>query len=261
MPRANILWAGLGTVLLLAVCGSAFGWGQTGHRIVGRIAEMHAAPRTAEALAHLLGPDSLAEVSTWADQIKSDPAWQHADPWHYVNIPDGARYDTARKNPRGDVLTALRRFESILRRGDAAREERVAALKFLVHLVADVHQPLHVGRPGDRGGTDVRVTWFGRPTTLHAVWDHHIVDDTKLSFSEYAAFIDDASPEQIARWQSSHYVEWAEESMVVRESVYATGDGNLGYAYWDRHRALVERRLLQAGVRLAGLLDSVFAHR
>ncbi|NIR27784.1 MAG: S1/P1 nuclease [Gammaproteobacteria bacterium] len=259
MPSAKTIRAPLSIVVLLLVCGSAFPWGQTGHRVVGRIAENHLAPSTAEALADLLGPDSLAEVSTWADEIKSDPAWEHADPWHYVNIPDGARYAAARRNPRGDVITALRGFESTLRRRNATAEERVAALKFLVHLVADVHQPLHVGRPDDRGGTDLRVSWFGRPTNLHAVWDHHMVNDTKLSFSEYAAFIDDASPDQITRWQNSTYLDWVEESMAVRESVYAVGDGDLRYAYWDRQRPLVERRLLQAGARLAGLLDSIFA--
>lgn len=246
------------TLVLCVACAPVYPWGLTGHRVVGRIAENHISPAAARAVHGLLGPDSLAEVSTWADQIKSDPAWEHTRPWHYVNIPDGESYASARENPAGDVVSALRRFEATLRRPEADRGERIVALKFLVHLVADVHQPLHVGRPGDRGGTDVAVSWFGHPTNLHAVWDYQMVDATKLSFSELARFIDDAGPDEVARWQRSGYLDWVAESMAVRNAVYAIGNGRLGYAYWDRNRPLLERRLLQAGVRLAGLLDSIF---
>ena len=105
----------------------AFSWGKTGHRVVGQIAENHLSPKAAKAVRDLLGPDSLAEVANWADEIRSDPSWKRADPWHYVNIPDGETYETMSKNPAGDIIVAMKRFEATLRNPAAPKEERFAA--------------------------------------------------------------------------------------------------------------------------------------
>jgi hypothetical protein len=246
------------TVALVVIPFSAYPWGPAGHRIASRIAENHLSDKAARAVKALLGPDSLAEVSTWADEIRADPQWKNTAPWHYVNIADGETYARSKKDPRGDVISKMRYFEKVLRDPRAGHADKVAALKFLVHFVADVHQPLHVGRQSDRGGNEITVYWFGRRTDLHAVWDSQMVDSEKLSFSEFAKFIDDATDKQVKAWQKSDYLDWVKESMELRPRVYDIGTKRLGYAYAYKNMPVVKLRLEQAGVRLAGLLNSVF---
>jgi hypothetical protein len=249
--------------LLLALPGSASAWGPTGHRVVGRIAEHHLTPEAQRGVAALLGPDSLARVSTWADDIRSDPTWttapKDARPWHFLSIDDNETLETTARDPKGDVLEAIQRFEKVLRDPQADRQSKAEALKFIVHFVGDVHQPLHVGRRPDRGGNEIIVLWFSDPSNLHSVWDSGMIDATKLSFSELAEFIDHPTPEEVTAWQSAPMADWIRESFNARQQVYDIGKRDLGFDYSFRNMALVEKRLVQAGVRLAGLLNSVFA--
>jgi hypothetical protein len=248
-------------VFLFACAPSALAWGPIGHRAVGRVAERHLTAAAARAVAELLAPERLAYVGTWADDIRSDPDWAKADSWHWVTIPDGQTYDTAEKNPAGDIVEAIGRFELVLGDRQAPKLERVQALKWLAHLIADLHQPLHVGRGDDRGGNEVLVTWFGEPTNLHAVWDSKLIELTELSFSELAELVDHATPELVREWQAGTVRDWAHESQRLRDACYALGDRRLGYRYHYEHWPTVERRLAQAGVRLAGTLNRILGDR
>lgn len=249
----------MGFALLLMVMSSpVHAWGPNGHRVVGRIAMSHLSEETARAVECLLGPVGLDQASTWPDEIRSDPSWRHADPWHFISIDDAETLETTARDPAGDVLEAMQRFEAVLRDPQASRQAKQEALKFLVHFVGDVHQPLHVGRRADRGGNIIVVMWFAETTNLHSVWDSHLIENEKLSFSELAAFIDHPTQEEIRTWQSSTFADWARESKAERERVYRIGEGKLGYQYAFDNMPLVKRRLVQAGVRLAGLLNSIF---
>lgn len=240
----------------------AFGWGKTGHRVVGQIAENHLTPKAAKAVRDLLGAESLAAVSNWADEIRSDAAtWKKADPWHYVNIPDGQTYETMEKNPAGDVIVALKRFEATLRDPNAAREERIHALKFMVHMIGDLHQPLHAGKREDLGGNRVTVHWFrnAESTNLHTVWDDLLIEQEKLSFTEWTRFLDHPSEAEIKQWQSTSYLAWTEESFKLRDRCYDfKPELPLSYDYVYRSMPIVKQRLLQAGIRLAGTLNAIF---
>lgn len=237
----------------------AAAWGPIGHRVVGRVAEGHLTPAARQAVAELIAPDSLAEVAVWADWIRSDPAWAHAYTWHFISIDDDETLETAERNPAGDVLEAMERFEAILRDREAPIAERRNALRFLVHFVGDVHQPLHVGRRADRGGNEIVVLWLGEAVDLHDVWDWEMIDAQRLSFSEYAEFLDPATPEEVAAWQAAGYRDWIAESFALREQVYEIGDRRLGFEYQFRILPVVEHRLRQAGVRLAGVLNRALA--
>lgn len=245
-------------LLLLFIIPSGQAWGPTGHRAVGLIAERYLSEKTSLAVRGILGPDTLAEVSTWSDEIRSDPSWDHASPWHYISVDDGETLENTERNPDGDVLEALHRFEKVLRDSESGREEKAQAIKWMVHLVGDLHQPLHVGRRDDRGGNEIEVRWFGERSNLHRVWDSGIIDSQDLSYSELADFIDDPSLPQIRLWQSSDYEQWAQESFELRSQVYEIGDGNLRWEYRYKNWPIVERRLLQAGIRLAGKLNDIF---
>lgn len=244
-------------VLIPALAPAALAWGPTGHRALGRIAEHHLTPAAARAVAELLAPEQLAYVATWADEIRAEPEWAKADSWHWVTIPDGQTYDSTQKNPGGDVLEAIARFEKALGDRRAPKPERAQALKWLTHLVGDLHQPLHVGRGDDHGGNDVLVLPFNEPTTLHAVWDSKLIQSSELSFSELADLVDHPLPEQVRDWQASGPQEWARESQQLRSACYELGDGKLSFRYVHDQWPTVQRRLLQAGVRLAGELNRI----
>lgn len=245
--------------LLLTSSTAASAWGPNGHRIVGRIAENHLTEEAARAVDCLIGPETLAQVSTWPDDIRSDPSWTKATPWHFISVDDNETVETTERNPAGDVLEAMQRFEAVLRDPQADPQAKREALKFLVHFVGDVHQPLHVGRRADRGGNSVEVMFFAEKTNLHSVWDSGLIENEKLSFSEFVSFIDHPTLEEIKTWQGSTYTDWVVESKGFRERVYKVGDGKLSFQYVYDNIPLVKRRLLQAGVRLAGVLNAVFA--
>ena len=152
----------------------AFAWGKTGHRVVGQIAEAHLSGKARAAVKRILGTETMAEASNWPDFMKSDPApfWQKtASAWHYVTIPAGKTYADVGAPPEGDAITALARFSATLRDGKASAEDKRMALRFIIHICGDLAQPLHTGNGTDRGGNDLKVTWFGKPTNLHSVWD------------------------------------------------------------------------------------------
>ncbi len=247
-------------VLQLAVSRTAHGFGATAHRAIGLIADRHLTAQTRAAVKAIIGRETLAEVSTWADEIRSDPAYKHASSWHWVTIEDGQTYESSRKNPNGDVVEAIRRHTAILRSSRSTKRERAEALKWVVHLVGDIHQPLHVGRGPDRGGNEIRCKWFGRTTNIHSVWDSKMVDSTKLSFTELANTCDKTTAEQRKEWQASTVLDWANESIKHRKQVYAVPDDSTSgsYAYSYKNLPLVKTRISQAGVRLAGLLNGIF---
>jgi hypothetical protein len=234
---------------------TALAWGPTGHRATARVAERHLSPAAARAVADLLGPEALAYVATWADEIRSEPEWEKADSWHWVTVPDGQTYESAAKNASGDVLEAIARVESTIADRSAPRPARGQAIKWLAHLIGDLHQPLHVGRGEDRGGNETMVLWFGAPSNLHLVWDRQIIEQTDLSFSELAELVDRASPEQVREWQRGGPREWAAESQELRTTVYSLGDRRLSWNYHHDTWPIVQRRILQGGLRLAAELD------
>ena len=244
----------------------AFAWGKTGHRVVAKLADAQLSGLARAHVKELLGVESLDEAGTWPDDMKSDPAtfWQKtASPWHYVTL-NGIIYDEA--PPEGDALEALDRFAAALKDPKASLADKQLALRFIVHLVADLHQPMHSGKCCDRGGNDVKVKWFGRDTNLHAVWDSAIVDDQQYSFTEYAAKLArHTSNEETIAWWDVNPRDWVSESAQLRETLYpppATKEGelpNLGYDYAYRFTPLVNRRLSQAGVRLGAYLNAIYA--
>ena len=258
MNRARLV-----LVLLLIAPSPLLAWGPNGHRVVGRIAANHLTSEAAVAVACLIGPEGLDQASTWGDEIRNDPNWQpplkNPSPWHFISIDDAETLETTARDPNGDVLEAIERFSAVLRDPQATRQAKQEALRFVVHFVGDIHQPLHVGRRADRGGNQVAVTLFKVPTNLHSVWDTGLIDNEKLSFSELAAFIDHPTVLELQAWQSATPADWAKESKAVRERVYAIGDGKLSFQYAFDNMPLIKQRLLQAGVRLAGLLNSIFS--
>src|SRR5688572_9649636 len=237
---------------------SASAWGPTGHRATGLVAEKYLNKKARKELQRILGGKFLAMASTWMDEIRSDTTWNFTADWHWVTIQDGQSYDQSEKNPNGDIIQTVEKIIVALKSKKLSAKEETEQLKTLVHLIGDIHQPLHVGCGNDRGGNDIKVSWFRTDSNLHRVWDSDMIDDTRLSFTELAESLEKPGETRIVALQKSNVRDWATESMGYRKQVYNIGDGKLGYLYSYNNFQIVRMRLLQAGVRLAGVLNEIY---
>lgn len=253
----KLLKALLPLLLLLPV--PAFAWGATGHRVVGTIAEDHLSAKARKAVHRILGEESMAIAATWMDEVRSDHTYDYTRDWHWVTIPDGSTYAQAEKNPKGDAIEAIDRMVAKLKSDTLSPARKLFCLKVLIHLVGDLHQPLHVGRGDDKGGNTVQVQWFGKGSNLHRVWDSGLIDESGLSYSELASSIDHVTKAQMRDWSRGTAADWAQENLAYRGQIYDLEAGDkLGYEYQYLNWPLVQQQLLKGGVRLAGILNAIF---
>src|SRR4051794_33270928 len=179
MSCHRIAAIGLGAILLTGMAGQADAWGPEGHAIVADIAEAHLTPAAAAQVTRLLALEDrqhLDHVASWADGIRA--SHRETAPWHFVDIPlDAVNYDPARDCAGGNcVVSKISQFTAVLANGSAVDADRLNALKWVVHFVGDIHQPLHAEDHDDRGGNDVRLTYFSKSTNLHSIWDGGIIE-------------------------------------------------------------------------------------
>ena len=254
-----------------------FGWGAEGHRIVARTAQRNLSGKARQEILRLLQRgETLESVATWADVIRnSRPETKN---WHFVDIPVNATaYDPGRDCPRtpfGDCIInaltesrsiladvgRLESFRNVLANPQQSRQARAEALKFLVHFIGDIHQPLHCADDHDRGGNDVHVTFFGVSSNLHKIWDSDII--TKAGFSQTANRIAAMSvTSETVTLQGDSFADWALEAhRLAVEHAYKNIPTNkrLGQSYYQSNRPVVDAQLQKAGLRLARVLNEVF---
>ena len=259
-------------MLATSAATQALAWGPVGHRIAGDLAEQNLCPAARTKLKSLGGGESLAELGNWADEIRDEPQWQISRPWHYMDVPDvpkGAGLAEARAaidkfvHPReGDVLTELAHFSEVLADPKKPREKRAEALRFVVHFVVDIHQPLHIGRASDHGGNDVQVLVGKKgPLSLHHFWDSEVLPYKGPSpkMKQRLAAELAALPAERAHDPPA---EWAAESLVLRATVYdfrpADGPATLDDSYVSSAQKIADERLVLAGARLAATLNTIF---
>ncbi len=278
--------------LLLAIASSqAEAWGSRGHRIIAALAEQQLDSGTKAAIASLLGPEDLIAAATWADEMRSaqdnPPFWnEFANHWHFVNLPVAGNYAESAGNPHGDAVAAYRTFSAILLDqplpdgpvqtglrlyfgpGDLhSLPVKRFALKFLIHIVADLHQPLHSGYASDHGGNDIKLSWHGKDTNLHALWDSQLLEHEKLSEANYCKRlqyrISHTQAADLRHMQSIDAVQWLQESSELllrihaRQPQAAVEDSG----YMDEFVPIAENQLMKAAVRTAYVLNNLFAGR
>lgn len=307
---------------LLLLTTNAFGWGDTGHQVVAEIAERHLTPAAKQAVLNILGPESMALAAIWPDAVRDDKAFDPFKDYHFVEIPTGQTYESLGREDRRekDAYTVVHRYPEILKDPAKSRSEKMIALRYLIHVVGDVHQPLHVGNGIDMGANlcEVKFSDKGHTTQkLHAIWDSRLVDSLgdelraaraqKVPWYNYSHFASDVlaknalGPAEIAKIQSANYFVWFKESADLRPQVYPdaqpTAEKDRKYCKYvsawklavdpisqaqsrkatievgqfdekqipllsDAYKAnamkIIERRLLEGGLRLAKLLNDTF---
>lgn len=241
-----------------------------GHEIVGELAERQLSPAARKEARMLLADEkvpTLAGIAAWADELRAnDPdLGKRSAPWHYINFPaDSCAYVAERDCRNGDcVVGAIDAQLKRLADRSLSRGERAEALKFVVHFVGDVHQPLHAGNRGDKGGNEFQVRFQGEGSNLHVAWDRHIVASAgHVDSARHADALQTLAPlPGDASWQSPQpSAEWAMESCraVDAQGIYPNSR-KIGQRYLDRHRPYLETQLRLAGARLAQLLEPALA--
>jgi hypothetical protein len=252
----------------IALGGDALAWGDQGHRIVAEIAEQYLEANTARQVRELLAlgnATTLAQVSTWADDIRRERP--ETVPWHVVAIPYHLpvgmprAYDAARDCPHDDcVVAAIERFAAVLHDRSAPPRDRLEALDFVVNLVGDIHQPLHCVDDGDRGGMDVHLIFLGQHTNLHDLWGADMLrakgigDEPAYSLG----LVRSIAPARAAQWRGGTPADWASESYGIARLIYGGSYEARALAafYEDDLLSVVNVQLEKAGLRLAAILNA-----
>ena len=236
----------------------AFSWGKTGHRTTGEVAEHFLTEKTKIEIQKILQDPSLAIASTWSDEMRSNPDFRQYNPWHYANMPLSITYVNSKKSSKGDIVQAIKLSKSKLKDNNVSLDEKAFYLRYLVHLIGDIHQPLHVGRGNDRGGNDIKVKWFGDDSNLHRVWDTNMIENYQMSYTELTAHLLRTFSKKDVKILSED--EWVNESQNKVKLIYSgVNNGDyLGYDYIYDNFDIVKKQLFVAGYRLAGTLNEIF---
>lgn len=260
---------GISTIFLLLLPAVAAAWGKDGHRIVGELAQHQLKPAAQAEVSRLLKGEAeptLAGIANWADELRAtDPERKEpSSKWHYVNFPrNDCNYTPPRDCPDGNcAVNAINRQFLALADKTRSDAERVQALKFLVHIIGDVHQPLHAGFKDDRGGNNYQISYAGEGTNIHSIWDRAIVQSRGLAPDKYVLALEKQSPLPYDRTRLSDRpaVDWVTESckLVQQGDLYPL-DHKVDAAYIQKNRPIAEQRLRQAGARLADMINYALA--
>ncbi|MEO5893990.1 MAG: S1/P1 nuclease [Ferruginibacter sp.] len=240
-------------------------WGVEGHRIVGQIADGYLTKKAKKEIAKILGTESIAITSNWADFIKSDTAYKYLYNWHFVNLKPGQTDNEVQsyleKDTIVDAYTKINFIIAELKKKELSPENKLLYLRMLIHLVGDIHQPMHTGRADDEGGNKIKVMWFGQSKNLHQMWDDQLILFQQLSYTEYSESINHPTNEQINEWQHDPLSKWVYQSYQLAERIYGDikePDQKLDYKYNFNYVSIVNQQLLKGGVRLAGILNEIF---
>ena len=249
----------------------AFAWGAKGHDIVAAIAEQHLTRKAKKNIDKLLEGKSIVYYSSWMDNIQNSPYWENGynktKTWHYANVDKGLTYQTMTKNPDGDVVNGLEFLTKELTENydNLTDSVKVDYIKMIVHMVGDLHCPMHAGRLSDRGGNGTKVMWFRQETNLHSIWDSKMIESARTwSYSEWVENLDRTSRKYKKEIMSGTYEEWfmktVEEASKLYDYVESTGEvvPMLSYQFVYDFTPLLEEQLLNAGYRLAYVLNTIF---
>ena len=257
------------TALLTLACLGA--WGRDGHSIIAEIAWRDMTPTAHARAKRILAGQSMPEVASWADAVRGTEAYRWTGPFHYVNLPAGSTaYEHERHCPDdGCVVSAVHDFSRLLLHPDADEKTREDALKFVIHFVGDLHQPLHAGRPEDRGANDIQTVFMGLERNLHSVWDSGIIGVgesdpwpvlaerlwEEITDRDRSAWLADADPDDligtVGRWTF-------ESHRLAERYAYPVQPGaEIGREYAEQTLPVVRLRIQQAGVRLGALLNEL----
>jgi hypothetical protein len=268
VPRI-LVSLGVKFLLVIAAPVQAFAWGPLGHKVTAEISFRSLSPAAKVKAAELLENSNYNDSSLWPDFVKKKPMWKHTSPYHYADLPDGIDYfgNLSRLSPeeqkKGDALMAVLQAQEVLRSQSADNKTKGTALRFILHILSDLHQPLHAGRTEDRGGNDIKLNWYGKDTNLHAVWDSGMINaahsesfagkPNNEQVSWYASYLE-SKYGQSTDPCSADLLSWFNASLTLRRVSY-NGYENDNASYMEASLPTLEKQLLAAGKHMACVLN------
>jgi hypothetical protein len=243
-------------LLFLITSVKLFAWGPRGHKIVAQIAMKYMDQAVIDSVNSYLQDVSIVKAAYWMDEVKMNITYDFMEPWHYVNIPKDKTYvSTAQPN----IVNVLEKLITTLKYTPSRkREDAKLSLKVLLHLVGDIHQPLHCGYGTDKGGNEVKLRFFYKSTDLHSVWDTEILEYQGISADDCINMISNLSEKDIRAMQEINVIKWMEESRNLLSHVYDFKGSKVAEDYVDRNTPLIKMQLVKAGLRLAAVLNQTF---
>ena len=251
-------------ICVIAVCSTltSFGWGQKGHDVVAYIAECNLTPEVYQKVVKALGGHSLVYYANWMDNASYSDLYRYTKTWHYANVDEGFTYETMAKNEKGDVVTAIEGIIAELKSGKLSSEQEAVRLRMLIHLVGDIHAPMHAGHLSDRGGNNVMVKFFDKETKLHSLWDTALVEAAhKWGYTEWEQQLNRyCSAEEKAELAKGTPKDWLNESHAIATEIYKVSPekSKLSYDYITYYAPVIEKQLLAGGLRLAKILNELY---
>lgn len=242
-------------------------WGEKGHRAVAMIAENHLTPTTKAAIKKILGNETLADVSNFADEIRTNKRLKYTGAWHFINLPAGYSFEQfsneVKTMKQDNVYKAILQFERDLKSSNSSNSQKATALKFIVHFIGDVHQPMHVSSGDDKGGNAITVKFAGIDDNLHGLWDSGLIEHQHITYKQMATVYDNATTSEINKWQNDDPMVWLWESYQVSSILYQEAAKSTDYdeQYYKEHLPVLESRIEKGGIRLAGVLNAIFDGR
>lgn len=250
-------------ILIACLCASrsVMAWGQKGHDVTAYIAECHLMPQAAANIDKVLQGHSLVYYANWLDNASHTPEYAYTKTWHYLNIDEGKTFETMPRNPQGDVVTAVESILEKIRKGGMTPEEERIQLIMLIHLIGDMHCPMHAGRLSDLGGNRRPVSFFGKESNLHSAWDSALLEAAhRWSYTEWQQQLDFLPIKEVTEIQAGSPEEWIKETQAICSEIYdKTPEGTkISYDYVAQAAPIIEKQLLRGGYRLARLLNDLY---
>jgi hypothetical protein len=231
-------------------------WGSVGHKITAKIAYGQLDKVTKDSLVSYLGESTIEDASVWMDEVRSNHEYDYQKPWHYINIEKGTSYDPASTD---NIVWELQRVIAELKARNKYSKEQIATdLKILIHLIGDLHQPLHVGYGSDKGGNTVHLTFIAENSNLHKVWDSEIIKEKHITEQSCLQLLQNYSKEDIAKIDKVDILAWMNESRSYLPAVYNFQNNVIDQNYVDENSKTIEKLLLLSGLRISSILEDVF---
>ena len=248
-------------LVALLIVTECLAWGQVGHDTTCSIAENHLSRKAKKKIKKILDGKSIIYWANWLDNASHQPEYRYSSTWHYKDVTPGVEYKDMEPAEKGDIVTALTEQIQKLKSHNLPEEEEALALKMVIHLMGDLHQPMHLGRTTDLGGNKYKVNFFKEQTNLHHVWDEDIIESGhRWTYDEWTKQIDRAEKNEMKKIVEGDIDSWAYDTYTLSQQVYAATPENstISYDYIAKWTPAIEQQLLKGGLRLAHILNEIY---
>lgn len=239
----------------------SFGWGQKGHDTTVAIATRHLSKATASSVSEILDGMSPIYWANWLDNASHTPEYAYTKTWHYKNVDADQKYEDVPAVESGDIVTALRQQIAVLSDSKSDKAQKNLAMKILLHLMGDLHQPMHLGHASDRGGNRTQVQFFSQGSNLHSVWDTKLPNAAHdWTFTEWAEILDNVDHGKQREMTAGNIDDWARQTQDIAARLYEAfpSGSKISYDYIAEWTPTVEQQFLRGGLRLARVLNAIF---